>query len=134
MGIRVQWDNRQQTIILMTFEGRWVWRELQEAVLVCNEMIESVPHHVHFILDRHGGLWTPGNLLVNMRKIIDLFTPNDGYRMIVGDNPLIKEMLSLYSRINADSGFRYRYANSVNEARTFLGNQPIVSRNADSFS
>jgi hypothetical protein len=124
MGIHVQWDDDAKTTILMKIVGRWEWQEMQDAVFICNKMIESVPHHVHFILDRQGGLWTPGNLLANARKIINTFTPNDGYRVIVGENPLVKEMFHAFEMLNGGAGFRYRYVSTMAEARDFLSRQP----------
>jgi hypothetical protein len=124
MGVHVQWDDDAKTTILMKIVGRWEWQDIQDAVLICNEMIESVPYHVHFILDRQGGLWTPGNLLTNVRKIINTFTPNDGYRVIVGENPLVREMFHAFEMLNGGAGFRYRYVSSMAEARDFLSRQP----------
>lgn len=125
MGIHVQWDDDAKTIILMKIVGRWEWQEMQDTVFVCNQMIEAVPHHVHFILDRQGGLWTPGNLLSNARKIISTFTPNEGYRIIVGENPLVREMFHTFEMLNGGAGFRYRYVASIEEAREFLSRQPL---------
>ena len=134
MGIGVTWDNEANTIILMTFEGRWTWDELQEAVNLCNGMVESVPHHVHYILDRKGAHYTPGNLLENMRKIINLFTPNEGLRMIVGENPLIKEAILLFTKLNKGQMFPYRHADTVEEARAYLEKQPVKLKSVDSSS
>jgi len=113
MGIEVRWDNKAKTIILMTLGGHWGWQDLQEAVFVCNQMIESVPHHVHFILDRQGGHWTPGNLLSNVGKIISTFTPNDGYRVIVTENPLIKQLFYLFTMLNGGADLSIAIAADV---------------------
>jgi hypothetical protein len=131
MGISVIWDNDAKTVILMTFEGRWTWEELTEAVVICNGMVESVSHHVHYILDRKGAHYTPGNLLGNMKRIVNLFTPNEGLRIIVGENLLIKEALSLFASLNGGAGFPYRHADTVEEARAYLSRQTVKPRLVD---
>jgi hypothetical protein len=134
MAVEVRWDNDDKTIILMMLVGRWTWDELEDGVLLSNDMIESSPYHVHFILDRQGGHWTPGNLLANIRRIVDLFVPNEGYTVIVMDNPIVKEMLHLFGTLNGGTGFRYRYMNTLEEARAFLAQQPPKLRGVDSSS
>lgn len=131
MSMTAEWDNTEKTIILMTISGRWTWDELRACVMQCNAMIESVAHHVHFICDMGAGTWIPGGMLANMRSILQLFTPNDGYRVIVVDNPLIKDMLYVFSAFNGGLGFRYRYAKTVDEARKFLNGLPLRKRDQD---
>jgi hypothetical protein len=126
MGVQVQWDNPEKTIILMNIAGHWEWDEVREAVTVCNEMIESVPYHVHFILNRQGGHWTPGNFNENTGDIISMFTPNDGFRVIVQENPLTKARFYNYSTLNGGAGFKFRYMNTIEEAREFLAKQPMT--------
>ncbi|MEO8612206.1 MAG: hypothetical protein ABI690_30205 [Chloroflexota bacterium] len=126
MGVQVVWDNPEKTIILMTVAGHWEWEAFKAVVNLCNEMIESVPYHVHFILDRQGGHWTPGNFSEHTGDIISMFTPNDGYRVIVGENPLTKERFYNYGTLNGGTGFKFRYMNSVEDARAFLGGQPVT--------
>ena len=47
-----------------------------------------------------------------------------GYRVIVGENPLVREMFRTFEMLNGGAGFRYRYVSSMEEARDFLSRQP----------
>jgi len=51
MAIQVFWDNPEQTIIRQEFIGRWISDDYVQSVFTMYEMIGSVPHKVHIIVD-----------------------------------------------------------------------------------
>lgn len=128
MPVETAWDDREKTTIRMTISGKWTWDELRESVIKANIMIESVEHDVHFMCVLGSANWIPGNALTNLRDIIGMFTPNDGYRMIVTENLILKDLVFALSAMSGGLGFRYRFATTLEEAREYLANHPARPR------
>lgn len=63
MSIQVRWDNPQQTTIGITFRRGWTWAQLQTAIQHADDLIVSMPHPVHLLIDirEAGGL--PGDFI-----------------------------------------------------------------------
>jgi hypothetical protein len=121
MGVEVQWDNDEMTIIQMTFEGRWQWGDVRMAVGQVNRLIETVDHPaVHLISNRGAAHWTPGHYASNVQEIIDLYHPRVGYRVGVVRNPVAREMFYIFSGMVGGMSFPYRFVNTLEEAREFL--------------
>jgi hypothetical protein len=124
MKIEVRWDNEAKTIILLTFQPGWAWPDLHRAVEVADQLIVSVPHRVHLIIDirQAGGL--PRDF---MTAAGDLFAqgearPNEGKKIVVGAGRLMRAayggFLKVYgSRLN---GRAFLFAESLPEARMMV--------------
>jgi hypothetical protein len=124
MPVESEWDDTEKTAIRLTISGKWTWDELRECVIQCNAMIESVEHHVHFICIMGSANWIPGNALSNLRNIIGMFAHSDGYRMIVTENLILKDLVFGLSAMSGGLGFRYRFVTTLADARAYLANHP----------
>ncbi|MEO8612205.1 MAG: hypothetical protein ABI690_30200 [Chloroflexota bacterium] len=121
MGVKVQWDNSDKTIIQMIYEGRWQWDDVRAAVVELNQMIDSVDNNVvHVISNRGSASWTPGNYATNLQEIIQLLHPRAGYRVFIVKNPVAREMFYIFSGMTGGIPFPYRFVNTLDEAREFL--------------
>ena len=121
MGVAVQWDNDEKTVIQIIFEGHWQWDDVRKAVGEVNRMIDSVEHPVvHLIANRGAATWTPGNYAKNVKEIIDLYHPRLGYRVGVVRNPIARQMFYIYAGLVGGVDFEYRFVNTLEEAREFL--------------
>lgn len=51
MSIHVSWDDPNCTLIHMDLRQRWTWGEFQEALRHVRELMHSVPHAVHLLMN-----------------------------------------------------------------------------------
>ncbi len=51
MSIKLFWDNPEQNIIRQEFSGRWTSDEYVQSVFTMYDMMRTVPHRVHIIVD-----------------------------------------------------------------------------------
>jgi hypothetical protein len=92
MGIKVEWANPDQTILHLIFQRGWKWDDLYGAIQQADDLITSVLHTVHMLIDirEAGGL--PRDF---MRVAGDVFSSgdaraNEGQKIVVGANGLIQ--------------------------------------------
>lgn len=71
MGITVEWDNPEKTILLFTNVGDQTWEEFFTAVKQTNEMIRSVPHNVDLIIDGRELKSIPPSAMTNFRNALN---------------------------------------------------------------
>src|SRR3712207_4316232 len=78
MPINIFWDNPQQNIIRQDFNGRWTSDEYVKSVFTMYEMIRTVPHKVHIIVDmtRTEGMTT--RMLAAAPRFNEKLPPNRG--------------------------------------------------------
>jgi len=125
MSINVTWANPDQTIIQLEFRRGWKWDDLYAAIQQADDMITSVPHPVHMIIDirEAGGL--PRDF---MRVAGDVFASgdaraNEGQKIVVGANGLIqmayKGFLTVYGHKLQNRPFLF--APSLDAAYAMLG-------------
>lgn len=128
MAIELQWMNPQQTLILMQFKRGWAWAELYDAVRDVDQRIGSVAHTVHVLLD----LTHAGRLPLDFMQVAgELFAsgdarPNEGLRIIVGANWLLRSAYNTLSKLYA-SKLAERpilFADNLDEAHVLLRSAP----------
>jgi hypothetical protein len=92
MGIQVAWTNPDYRVMKLDFQRGWTWDDLYAAIQQADDLITSVEHRVHMIIDisHAGGL--PRDF---MRVAGDVFDsgdarPNEGQKIVVGASGLIQ--------------------------------------------
>ncbi len=126
MSIQVGWDSPDQTIVGVTFKRGWTWTQLQTAIQQADDLIVSVPHPVHLLIDirEAGGL--PGDFIT---RAGDLFAqgearPNEGRKIVIGAGPLIRVAYNTFLKVYGQrlNGRAFLFAGSLDEARILLQN------------
>jgi hypothetical protein len=120
VNIQVQWDNSEKTIILHTYSTYWEWQDVHAARAQSRILLDSVCHKVHFIFDMQKSPRIPGNYMQQMTALNDGIHPNTGLLITVCSNPLVKESFYVFSAKSGGVEFDFRFALTVDEARTIL--------------
>lgn len=125
MSIGVRWGNPAQTIIHLEFKRGWKWQDVYAALQQADDMITSVEHVVHLLIDVRGA----GGIPVDFMTVAgDMFAqgsarPNEGKRVVVGAGTLgrlaYNGLASAFSRQLKNRAFLF--ASSMDEAQDMLG-------------
>jgi hypothetical protein len=123
MAIQLDWDDSSQQIIRVQVEGRWAWDELEAALRRTITMMDSVLHKVDFIIDVSKSHMLPGGATQAAQNVATPQTHrNEGIKVIVGANTLIRLAYEAYRRINRSLGKNqeFLFARSQEEARATI--------------
>jgi hypothetical protein len=101
VGLVVNWDNEEKTVIHQSDDGEWTWDEFHAAQRQINQMIDSVHHKVDVIIDtqsnRRGKL--PPNASLHFRNAFRNRHPNTGLIVVVGMHPFVQIMVKIVSAV-----------------------------------
>ena len=120
MGITVQWDNEEKTVIRYDFEGYWEWSEFRKKAEEAFAMTRSVKHKVDTISNFLPGTSLPKNAIFQFRRIMSEAPENRGVNCIVGASNFIRTLVTIFSRIYTQLGERLIIADSLSQARSIL--------------
>lgn len=124
MSINIQWANDQQNVIHLELQRGWKWHDLYTALDQVDDMITSVPHTVHLLIDirKAGGIPADFMTVAN-----DMFSKgsaraNEGKKIVVGAGPLIR---MAYSGFVSTFGSQLKnrpflFASNMDEAEEML--------------
>src|SRR5690606_39902732 len=86
MSIEINWGDSSRSTIHLTFRRGWTWDHLRQAIQQADQMIGSVDHTVHLIIDLRNGGGVPGDFLSVAGDIFaqGVARANEGQRVVVG--------------------------------------------------
>jgi len=122
MAIQVGWQDEKHTIIRCTVNGRWTWDDLQKALAQTISLMDTVDHKVDFFIDLRNGSFAinPLSLLGQTRHVA---TPeshrNEGVKVVVGANGLVRTAYDGYRRITRSMGKNQVFHFADNEAEAY---------------
>jgi hypothetical protein len=126
MAIQLDWDDDSNRIICILVEGRWTWDDLEAALRRTIAMMDSVSHKVHFIIDVSRSQMLPGGATQAAQSVATPQTHrNEGIKVIVGANTLIRLAYEAYRRINRSLGKNqeFLFAKTQEEARAAIARE-----------
>ncbi len=128
MGIVVQWDNPEQTIVRFLYSGQWTFGDLFDAMQIARELMDSVHHPVHGIVDMQDSKLMPNGALSLGRNVTMRKHPNQGKTIIVGASGFARTLYDVYRKVYRTTfdESAYAFASSLEEARLML--TPQVTR------
>lgn len=118
--IEVCWDNLEQTIVRWDFVGDWDWKMFQEAQQQSDKLLQSVEHRVDIIGDVRNSPVLPKNAFGNYNKFQRNTLDNKGWIILVGANPFVKSMVTIFDKLHRVSGLGFAFADTPEEARAML--------------
>jgi hypothetical protein len=122
MSINVQWDNEQHTLLRWDFIGVWNWDDFLAAQKESNDLITSVPHKVDIISNVSQSHHLPPGAIGRFRMYRRDDPENTGRVVVVGASIYIKTMVDIFRGMFPNTGGNFTFANSLDEARSVLGN------------
>lgn len=122
MTARVFWDNEEQTILQHVYSGDVTPDDYYFIIDNSAEMIRSVAHTVHVIVDSRQVISRPANLSRIMRYADKHVPDNQGIRVLVG--------ATLLMRVMVDGGrvFSPRLVRDVHFAETVEDARALIER------
>jgi hypothetical protein len=119
MGVEVRWfEEENRSIIYYEFVWEWTWEEFERAYTKTLQMMDSVDHKVHFIVNmNHSPFVRPGSLQ-RMVKAARYGHPNMGLAVWVGVNRIMRAIASAIVLFHEDAlqTYPFQFADSVAEA------------------
>jgi hypothetical protein len=120
MGIKVQWDNEQHTLVRWDFLGVWNWNDFLAAQNESNTLIKSVPYTVDIISDVSQIHPVPPGAIGQFRLYRRNDPENTGQVVLVGANIYIRTIVDIFRGMFPNTGGQFTFANSIEEARSAL--------------
>lgn len=123
MPITITWEDDSRQIIRGDVNGRWSFDEMQDALRQTIAMMDSVPHKVDFIIDVSRSQLIPGGATQAAQSVATPETHrNEGLKIVVGANALVRLGYEAYRRINRSLGKdqEFLFARSIEEAHAII--------------
>jgi hypothetical protein len=116
MGVQVQWDNIDKTIIRYDFKGIWTWNDFYAAHKQAQELGATVPHHIDLILDMRAVSRLPGNALLHIKQYADKQPRNVGLAICITSDHFVQTIYSMDTPAHHRTEQSFRFAASLDEA------------------
>jgi hypothetical protein len=123
MAIHIGWDDDSKRIVRATVEGRYAWEDLERALGEAIELMDSVAHKVHFVIDIRRGHLDVGSAIGQAQKAATPETHhNEGMKVVVGANFMVKTVYQAYRKVTQAMGKdqEFHFANSLEDARAMI--------------
>lgn len=120
MPISIRWENDQKTIILHELSGDVTAEDFLQLTEVSREMLDSVPHMVHFIYDRTAATSVPAQMSKIFQYAGKHVTPNMGMMVIVGGQLITRINLQLLKVVAPALAKEVHFADSRADARQII--------------
>ena len=104
MGVHVQWDNCEKTVIRWDFDGRWDWVELHSCEAQANQMCQSVGCTVDFILNMESTSWMPRDAFTHLKAFSRRRAANIGIITLAGSGLFIEMLVKDVQQIQSGHG------------------------------
>jgi len=122
MGVKVQWDNTEKTIVRYIYEGRWTWDEFYAVQDELARMLETVNYKVDIIADMRASAGSPSGSLAHARRVLTSRHPQTGITVLMGANRFVKLLVDVVRQAYPALFEQYnvRLASSIEEAYALI--------------
>ena len=120
MGIRVVWDNPQQTIVRYIYDERWTWDEFFRAKAEAAALIGTVDYKVGVIMDAPPNVQLPPNMLTHAKSALQNRHPNTAMIVIVTTRPFLRTMINTLVKLTKGQHASIYLCANVDEAREII--------------
>ncbi len=127
MAINVQWDNPEQTTVMVVFHRPWTWRDFDSAVERMLSLFNTVNYRVDVIFDIRDGGFPPPDAITHFKEVSEIDHPNGGLLVFVAPKVLVQFINGLIRIMNftfAGSGTfktpKFIFTKSPEEAHSYL--------------
>lgn len=122
MPVDANWLDEGKTAILVAYGETWTWDENLAALRKTFEMMESVNHPVHTVLDHTRVVKAPGQTIVKIPEMAKLpQSQNQGLTIIVGAAGIWHNVAEVFAKV-----FRMElhYVDTLAEAEALIQEYP----------
>lgn|GEM_PF-3365836 len=116
MSIEISWDNEVKTVVCLKLLEDWSWRELYDHNQEIVDMMASVDHPVHLLIDHTSNAPLPTNgVITHARNILGAYPPNCDLRILVTTSMLALRMVSAFQMTFRANLGKYLFAAKTRE-------------------
>ncbi|GAB5491196.1 MAG: hypothetical protein Phog2KO_14110 [Phototrophicaceae bacterium] len=127
MGVEIQWDNDEKTIMHFIYEGRWTWKEFYTKIDEANQLMDTVPHPCVSIIDMQKSRYLPSGAALHISNVIrqSMSHNNSGISVFLQADMIVQIMIDVLKEIYPDilENTEWLYANTLEEARKMAQEQ-----------
>jgi hypothetical protein len=120
MPVKVNWDNRQKTIIRFDFNSRWEWTDYLAALEKAEAMFNQVDHAVDTIANLQNSAPLDPATLREVHHALHNTPRNMGRIVVTPTSPLVRAMANAFSQIFHQQPECILLAESLSDARKIL--------------
>ncbi len=122
-----RWDDEnEKTILLHIYSGDVVLQDYFTMTDRSKEMMESVSHTVHTIMDRTAAISQPAGISAALRYANKNMSHNQGLRLIVGGNRFTRLMVDIGHMVAPNLVSEVYFADSLQEARALIAEKGVT--------
>jgi hypothetical protein len=128
-GIKVEFDNPEQTIIRWDFRGRWTWDDWDisvRRVMALRQLVNDRPVVPAIINFKYSGA-LPLGALPHARATGELMDARD-YVVIVHASGYMRSMIEAFRLLNPSFRHRILLADTLDDARALIADKAVSSR------
>lgn len=120
--IRVEWDSPAQRWLIITYQARWRWEDIDQHKQTVDAMLNTVNYEVGAIGDlRAAASFVIPNAVPNITKAFATAPSHVGFIVVVGANRFFRVVVLLVRRILPNSPLRNLvFVESLSEAQTLM--------------
>lgn len=127
MGITVDWDNAEKTVVRFIYSGNWTWEEFYTTIRNANALMDTVDKPCVSIIDMRDSKFMPAGALVHIRNVIRMSMShnNSGISVFLDAQLIVKAMIEVLRKSFPDilQNTNWIYAKTLEEARTLAEQQ-----------
>jgi hypothetical protein len=127
MPITVEWDNPEQSSLLIVFQRPWTWKDFDASVERMLNLFNSTSHQVDVIFDIRDGGFPPPDAITHFKKVAEIEHPNGGLLVFIAPKILVQfinSILRIMTFTFAGSGTfklpKFIFTKSLEEAHAYL--------------
>jgi len=119
MSVDVNWYDERRTFLVIGLTFPWNWSEVENSFRQSVELMDSVDHVVHLLVEFPSAGGRPqGNSLVYLKRIIRQLNahPRAGVVYLVNPNPFARSIIEVLLRLYRQEAQRIHIVSSREEA------------------
>ena len=89
MPITIQWDDPEQTAVIITYTRPWTWKDFDAAMEQMLTLFDSVTHKVDVIFDVRNAGFPPPDAISHFKRAAEIQHPNGGLLIYVAPKVLV---------------------------------------------
>jgi hypothetical protein len=120
MGINVNWDNEEKTILCHTYDHGWTTEDLYNAVDENRRLLLGLNHEVDLIVDMSVSGTPPAGVLTAYQYAERQVPPNQGIVVMVEPGAVMQPFNRIIDNLAPTISKNRTVVNTLEEAREFI--------------
>lgn len=129
MGIELYWNNDEETVMLMEFNGAWTWEEMYAVLDKVKKVTDKSPIVLGAILDlTHGARFPGGSPFTSQtrdhgQRVLKMGEGGSGPIAVVGAGGFFRTVFKALLAMDPDRLSHIRFVDTMDEAEAFMAQQ-----------